>query len=191
MSIPLSQLNLLSTYLLVTVRLFSTSATRLLSWRQRLPYFDSPCEDRCSPVIPLPSLAPLHHAGPLPSYTHLLSLNLCLDCHSLKVSQGSAQCHPHSDHPHHPLNVPLLAPSALLPSTIFYRPHITIKRDLGSYLGEGFVLFQSPLLEQKLQEGRTSPALSTGGHSQCLRSYLAESQMPSEVRQVTAMNAEE
>ena len=194
MSIPFSQFNPLSTDLLVTIRLLSNLRlyfclvdngfhTLTPSVKTAVP-LSSPCH---------PSL----HSS-TPGLCHLIPASwvwtcysLCLDRHSLKVSQGSAQCHPHRDHPHHPMERSSSTPLCPVTFYHFYRSHITTKRDLGSYPGEEFFLFQSPLLEQKLHEGRTFPVLSTGGHSQCLWSYLAESQMPSEVRQVTAMSDED
>lgn len=143
----------------------------LLSCRQWLPLPDPICEDRCPTVIPLPSphCTPAHWASA--SATSLLSLNLLFlswtatpqvstGLSSMSPSQGPPSPPPHGTFLfYHPL------PCYLLP---FSGSHITTKGILEVIQGEEFVLFQSPLLKQKLHGGRAFPVLSTGGHSQCL-----------------------
>ena len=191
MSIPFSQFNPLSTYLLVTVSLFSNLQLCFCLADHGFHTLTPPVKT----AVPLSS--PCHpslHSSAL-GLCHLILAWTCyslgLDYHSLEVSQGSAQCRPHGDHPHHPMECS--SSLTLCPVTFYHFLQVTHHYQKGSrkLFGEEFVLFQSPLLEQKLHEGRTFPVLSTGGHSQCLRSYLAGSQMPSEVRQLTAMSDED
>lgn len=77
------------------------------------------------------------HAGPLQSHSGLLTLCLLFPMPGmppLRVSQDSAQCHPHSHLPPILCNVLPPSPSITWPSTVVYRAQLTVRNDLGNYL---------------------------------------------------------
>lgn len=106
MSIPFSQFNPLSTCLLVAVSLFSNLRlcfcladhgfhTLTPPARTTVP-LSSPCH----PSLHSSTLGLCHL---IPASRVWTCYSLGLDCHSLEVSQGSAQCRSHGDHPHLPM----------------------------------------------------------------------------------------
>lgn len=156
---------------------------------------DSTCKDHCSTVIS-PSLLTL---SMLPHWTSAISQQPLDFAPALPCARTatSSKCHRAQFNVTItvtfltiPCNVPPPSPSAKLHSTMLYRAQITIKNDPGNSLGGRgyFVSVSPPRTKASRGQGLSPP---TKACPRYLEFYLADSQLPSKVRQGTAVSDED